>query len=103
MSKRIETGLITAFLASVLLLAGCGGPRGGIYVGTPPPPPIVERAPIAPGPGYVWVPGYHVWNGNAYVWTPGRWNRPPDGRRRWVPGHWVHTRRGWRWIEGHWR
>ena len=20
---------------------------------------------VAPGPGYVWVPGYHVWNGSA--------------------------------------
>ena len=91
-------------LAFTFFLAGCGEPhRNVVYVPTGPPPLVVENRVVAPGPGYVWVQGYHAWNGNAYVWTPGRWERLPEGRRGWVPGHWVHTRHGWYWVEGHWR
>lgn len=104
MTTYYKFGAIVLFLGLMLSLAACGGgPRGAVYVRTPPPPPVAERVVVSPGPGYVWVPGYHAWDGNAYVWRPGRWDRLPPGRRAWVPGHWVHTRRGWRWVEGHWR
>jgi hypothetical protein len=97
-------------LAGVLLVAAtiaaspaCAAPRGRLYVRVGPPDPIVETRIVAPGPGYIWVPGYHTWNGSAYVWAPGRWDRPPRPRAVWVPARWVHERRGWYLVEGHWR
>ena len=75
-----------------------------IYVNAPPPPRIVEVRPAIPGPRYIWVDGYHTWNGSAYVWTPGRWEQPPRRRAHWVSGHWRHAgRRGYYWVPGHWR
>ncbi len=94
----------TALLvAAVGVLPACATPRGRVYVRIAPPPPIVETVVVAPGPGYVWVPGYYRWSGTAYVWVPGAWVRPPRPRAVWVPGHWVHDRRGWFFVEGRWR
>ena len=74
-----------------------------VYVRIGPPAPIVEHRPVAPGHGYVWIAGYHRWDGARYVWVPGRWDRPPRRRAVWVPHHWVHRRGGWVLVEGHWR
>ena len=96
--------------AASLVLAGalassvaCVTPHGRVYLRVGPPAPIVEARVAAPGPGYVWIPGYHRWNGGAYVWTPGRWDRPPRVRARWVPSHWAQDRRGWYFVDGRWR
>jgi hypothetical protein len=63
-----------------------------IIVRVAPPPPIVERRPVRPGPAYVWTGGYHRWDGRAYIWVPGRWAVPPrrGGVWAWVPGHWRY-------------
>ncbi len=74
-----------------------------VYVRIGPPPPRREIVTVRPGPQYVWVPGYHRWDGRAYVWAPGAWVVPPPHRRGWVPGHWRNTPRGYFWVEGHWR
>src|SRR5438128_2631936 len=74
-----------------------------VYVRVGPPAPVVEVRTVAPGPGYIWVPGFHRWDGAAYVWTPGAWQHPPRARAVWVPGHWKHERRGWFFVDGHWR
>ncbi|HEV2176977.1 MAG TPA: hypothetical protein VGW33_07220 [Terriglobia bacterium] len=105
MAERVTAGLLASLtLAGMATLASCGGrPRAVVYVGTPPPPAVVERVGVAPGPGFVWIAGYQSWNGSAYVWVPGRWERRPPRRHGWVPGHWVHTGRGWYWVRGHWR
>ena len=89
--------------AAMMASAACAAPQGRLYVRVGPPAPIVETRIVAPSPGYVWVPGYHRWNGSAYVWVPGRWNRPPHPHATWAPGRWVHERHGWYWEEGHWR
>jgi hypothetical protein len=72
----------------------------GIAVGSaPPPPPAVAVGPVgvAPGPGYVWVPGYWDWVAGRWVWVEGRWIVPPRPRAVWAPpivefrlhrGHW---------------
>ena len=79
-------------------------PRGRVYVRVGPPPPLVETRIVAPGPGYIWIPGYHAWDGRAYAWRPGRWDRGPRPNARWVPARWVRDRRhGWYLVEGHWR
>ena len=74
-----------------------------VYVPTGPPAAVVETRPVSPGAGYVWIPGYHAWAGNAYVWKPGLWEVRPAGRHEWIPGHWKHNKHGWYWIDGHWR
>jgi hypothetical protein len=96
----IFASTLTAATAS----ASAATPRTRVYVRVGPPAPIVERRVVAPGPGYVWTPGYHTWNGHAYVWRPGRWHRGPRAHARWAPAHWVHNRHhGWYLVNGHWR
>ena len=90
--------------AAFFALALAAGPAGAqIYVRIGPPRPVVERRPPPPGPRYVWVGGYHRWDGARYVWVPGSYALPPRPHARWVPGHWVQRPRGWFWREGHWR
>jgi len=76
---------------------------GPTYPTVPPPAPIVEYQPPPPGYGYIWVEGYHRWDGRAYVWVPGRWDRGPQARAVWVPGRWVQDKHGWYYVQGHWR
>ncbi|HEY7290289.1 MAG TPA: hypothetical protein VH583_10680 [Vicinamibacterales bacterium] len=100
-SHLLPAALVAALAA--VASPGCASPSGRVYVHVGPPAPIVEARVAAPGPGYVWLPGYYRWNGAAYVWAPGRWERPVRPSARWVPGHWVHEHRGWYFAEGHWR
>ncbi len=90
------------FLAGTMLASGC------IVHATPvrmPAAPTVIRGP-APGPGYIWVKGFHTWRNSRYVWKRGRWIAPHRGKR-WVRGRYVWVRRGRvkvrRWIRGHWK
>ncbi|MEP6995021.1 MAG: hypothetical protein ABI968_10910 [Acidobacteriota bacterium] len=65
--------------------------------------PVSEVRVVAPGPNFVWIPGYHRWDGAAYVWVAGRWDRAPRAHARWVAGRWRHHRNGWFWVEGRWK
>jgi hypothetical protein len=69
----------------------------------PPPPVSTAVIGVAPGPRYVWVPGYHRWNGAAYVWVAGRWVMPPRAGVVWVPPHWAPRSGGYVFVPGHWR
>lgn len=88
--------------AGVTALLGTSAAFAQVVMRAAPPAPIVERRPIAPGPRYVWVGGYHRWDGYRYVWVPGRWAMPPHAGVVWVPGHWDGRPGGWVWIGGHW-
>jgi len=107
MSSSIKSLMIGLALAGTLASTGCGATmyagRSRVYVRTGPPPIVVERRSVAPGPGYVWVDGYYRWDGRAYVWSNGRYERPPHPRARWEAGHWQRDRHGWYFVEGHWR
>lgn len=97
-------GIRTALVATAIAVAAASPLRAQtVYVHVGPPAPPTEVIVVKPGPAYVWVPGYHMWDGRAYVWVHGRWTIPPAGMVVWVPGHWVNEPRGWYWIEGHWR
>jgi hypothetical protein len=74
-----------------------------VYVQVGPPPVIVEHRGPRPHPGWVWVSGYHRWDGHAHVWVPGHWVEPVHPGAVWVDGRWHHERGGWYWEEGHWR
>lgn len=93
--------LPTLLLAATLLPAASSFAQVVVRVG--PPAPIVERRPVAPGRDYVWIEGYHRWDGARYVWVPGRWDRPPRPHAVWVAHRWVHRHDGWVLIEGHWK
>jgi len=73
-----------------------------VVVTVKPPHAVEERRPVSPGRDYVWIGGYHRWDGRAYVWVPGRWERPPHRHAHWVAHHWVKRHGGWVLIEGHW-
>ena len=90
-----------AFLLAVGLFPTAN--HAQVYVRVGPPAPIVERRSPAPERGYVWINGYHRWDGARYVWVPGHLDRPPRRHARWVRHHWVHRRGGWELVEGHWR
>jgi hypothetical protein len=69
----------------------------------PPPPAEVEVVPASPGVEYVWVGGYHRWDGRRYVWIRGRYYRRPHAAARWEAAHWEARGRGHIWVEGRWR
>jgi hypothetical protein len=86
------------------LFAGCAGQYSYGYVSYGPPPPVAYGVVgVAPGPGFVWIEGYHAWQGGRYVWVPGRWVRPPRPGAVWVRPEWRREGRGWRFHEGRWR
>ena len=83
----------TVALAAALLAAGCvvegsmAPPAGGVAVSGPPPQPIQETRPPAPGPHAVWIAGYWHWTGMQYTWIPGHWEQAPAGSRWRAPGY----------------
>lgn len=100
--KGIRNSWIAAtVLAGALWASPASAAR--IYVNVAPPAPIAEVRVAAPGHGYVWVGGFHRWDGKAYNWVPGRWALPPHGHAGWVGGHWKHHAHGWYWVDGRWK
>jgi hypothetical protein len=96
----LRKGLIGLIFAAALTF---NATAQEVVVQTAPPHAIVEKRGTAPGPGYVWIPGYHRWDGHAYVWTAGKWDQPPHPHQVWVAHKWVHRKDGWVLVEGHWR
>jgi hypothetical protein len=96
--------LATVLLASSMLLglaANATPANAQIYVRVGPPAPRIEHPRVRPG--YVWVNGYHRWNGRAYAWTPGYYQPVARPHGVYVQGHWRHAPQGWVWVAGHWR
>jgi hypothetical protein len=93
--------LLGCIFAGFLMTGGLGAAE--VIIRVAPPRPIVEHRVVAPGAGYVWVGGYHRWDGRAYVWVPGRWELPPRAHARWVEHRYVRRGDGWVFQEGHWR
>jgi hypothetical protein len=87
----------------VVVGAGSYVYRRPIRIRYAPPPLRVETAPISPGPGYVWVPGYWFWNDTQYVWISGHWERPPQTSQTWVDARWVQDGGEWVFVPGYWQ
>lgn len=108
MNLRMLTSL--AALTCVAPFAHAGGHVAiGVRIGVPapiivreapPPVRVVERAPAAPGPGYLWIPGHYTWVENRWVWIDGAWTYAPQPNAYWVDGRWNPDTQ--QWIEGHW-
>jgi hypothetical protein len=67
-----------------------------------PPPPQQEVVPVAPGPAYVWAPGYWGWN-HGWVWMGGSWMVRPHSGAVWIGPRWVRHGRHYVWVRGRWR
>ena len=108
---------------AITLLFGCGV---GIALAQPAviiergamPAPRVEVIPVAPGPGYNWVPGHWAWRGLRWEWIAGHHIRGvvapmpaeivevvparPTPGHVWVKGHHVFEGSRWVWHPGVW-
>jgi hypothetical protein len=84
----------------------------------PPPAPLVEERPPAPGALAVWTPGYWTWTGSAWGWIAGSWRDdrvalpaprvelpgpPPRPGAIWIGGTWQLRAGAHVWISGRWR
>ena len=96
MRKLFVTGLLGIALGLNALAAE-------VIIAVGPPAPIVERRLVAPGPRYIWIAGYHRWDGRAYLWVPGRWVLPPREHVAWVAPRYVHRHGGYVFYEGYWK
>jgi hypothetical protein len=85
------------------LLAAGSGFATDVVIRIAPPRVVVEKRGHAPGRDFVWINGYHRWDGNAYRWESGRWERRPRPNARWEQHRWVHRNGGYVFVEGHWR
>jgi len=91
-----------ALLVMVLVGAGSFAASAQVYVTVRPGWHRVERRP--PGPrGAVWIEEDWENRGGKYVSIGGHWATPPHPGWIWVPGRWVHERRGYNWVPGSWR
>jgi hypothetical protein len=68
-----------------------------------PPRAQSQRRDRSPGRNYVWISGYQSWQGHSYQWVPGRWERRPNPRARWVQHRYVRQGGGHVFVEGRWR
>lgn len=67
------------------------------------PPPLPEYdQPPAPGPDYIWTPGYWAWGPAGYYWVPGAWVEAPYYGALWTPPWWGYCGVHWCWHHGYW-
>lgn len=103
---RALSFVLAAGLAAAPLLTLPGPASAAVNVGVaitlaPPPLPHVVQ-PAAPGPGYIWTPGYWAWGPNGYYWVDGAWLVPPAVGLLWTPGWWGWSDGHYRWHGGYW-
>jgi len=73
----------------------------GISIGIAPPAIPIYTQPYAPGPGYIWTPGYWAYN-SGYYWVPGVWVLPPRVGFLWTPGYWGYNGSNYFFNQGYW-
>ena len=69
-----------------------------------PPPPLPDNyeQPEAPGPDYLWTPGYWDYASAGYYYVPGVWVAAPYQGALWTPGWWGYGADRYRWHHGYW-
>jgi hypothetical protein len=99
--KKIVLAVLFALTLTMAMVPVASQAQVAIRIG--PPAPIVEERGVPPEPGFVWIDGYHRWDGDHYVWVHGHWERPPHPHAHWVAHRWEHQHGEWVLVEGHWR
>ncbi|MDE2070043.1 MAG: YXWGXW repeat-containing protein [Gammaproteobacteria bacterium] len=104
--KHLNWLLLAAALLGAPLLVASGSAAAQVSVGIsvhigPPPLPLYPQ-PFAPGPGYLWTPGYWAWGPNGYYWVPGTWVLAPRVGFLWTPGYWAWRGGLYWWHPGYW-
>lgn len=91
-------------LLSAVLLGTVASLSAGVFVSVAIGPPAlpVYAQPIAPGPGYIWIPGYWAWGPDGYFWVPGTWALAPAPGLLWTPGYWAFSAGLYGWHPGYW-
>jgi hypothetical protein len=111
----VRTGGRVNPLASMLVTGiAVAAVANAVSVSTPPPATVEVGYYGYARPGYVWVNGYHRWNGSAWVWTAGyyqpervgyTWVQPTWELRGdqyiWVDGYWAAPRAGYVYVDGY--
>jgi WXXGXW repeat (2 copies) len=69
---------------------------------SPPPPLPTYQQPEAPGPNYIWTPGYWGYAPVGYYWVPGAWVAAPYTGALWTPAYWGFVGNRYRFHPGFW-
>jgi len=91
-----------SLLACVIVAANSYSASAQVYVRVRPQYHRAVR-PAAPSRAHVWIDEDWEYRGGHYVAVGGHWAAPPHPGWVWVPGRWVHERRGYQWVPGRWR
>jgi WXXGXW repeat (2 copies) len=73
-----------------------------VYADQPPPELPVYEQPEAPGPNYMWTPGYWDYAPLGYYWVPGVWVMAPYPGALWTPCYWGFYGGRYRFYHGYW-
>lgn len=92
--------LIALGAAAYAPLPSMAGTDVQVYIGSAPPAPLYERAPVARR-GYVWSPGYWEWNGRRHHWIPGSYIVERPGYV-YSPPAWRERGDRWTMQQGYW-
>ncbi len=102
----MKTKLSIVALAAALLFAGLpvasSSAAVSVAIGIAPPPIPIYTQPYAPGPGYIWTPGYWAYSDFGYYWVPGVWVLPPRIGFLWTPGYWGYNGGRYAFYDGYW-
>jgi hypothetical protein len=73
-----------------------------VYADQAPPPLPEYEQPEAPGPDYIWTPGYWDYANAGYYWVPGAWVAAPYAGGLWTPPWWGFYGGHYRFHRGYW-
>ncbi|HZE83197.1 MAG TPA: hypothetical protein VE035_02765 [Puia sp.] len=99
MKSHLSKLAVMAFLSLAVGLSA----SAQVYVNVRPGFTRIEHRPPPPSRGHVWIDEDWTYRDGRYVSAGGHWAAPPRPGMVWVPGRWVHARRGWQWMPGRWR
>jgi hypothetical protein len=108
MKTAIKNLLVGPFVRVLLLaILTIGAPSlssAAVFVSVNLAPPLlpVYTQPFAPGPGYIWTPGYWAYGPDGYYWVPGMWVLIPFVGALWTPGYWGWGDGSYVWHAGYW-
>jgi len=95
---------IVRLVPALVLLGSSLASSAAVFVSVniaPPALPVYVQ-PVAPGPGYIWTPGYWAWGPEGYYWVPGTWVLAPFVGALWTPGYWGWGGAAYVWHPGYW-